>query len=307
MSKAGWYPDPGGAPNQFRYWDGQQWGQELSPNPAGANPARASDPSQPLGGYQQYASYQQNQYQPSGYATQNPTAKKTGGIFVLLAAGVLVLALIVAGVMFLPKLIDGGGGGGGSSNPTTNPCPKRIISKETPRSPYTADGRVLGGKLSYPKLMGEWGLPQVEDRVPFGRDAFSQTVLLHRDYSKKGDQWVASVLVAELVSGDGFYGPKEGAELIARCAMGEFYGDAKLTRDDKTSKVMTMSGKEAWLLETHLSFTIKGLNETGETAIFVVVRTSEEGASLYYASIPDSRPDLLETARITIDHLRVEA
>ncbi|WP_084635077.1 DUF2510 domain-containing protein [Propionicicella superfundia] len=25
MSQPGWYPDPGGAPGQFRYWDGTTW------------------------------------------------------------------------------------------------------------------------------------------------------------------------------------------------------------------------------------------------------------------------------------------
>ena len=43
----------------------------------------------------------------------------------------------------------------------------------------------------------------------------------------------------------------------------------------------------------HLTFEIPGLQETGETAIIMIVATAPESSSIYYASIPDSRPDLL--------------
>ena len=57
----------------------------------------------------------------------------------------------------------------------------------------------------------------------------------------------------------------------------------------------------------HLTFEIPGLQETGETAIIMIVATAPESSSIYYASIPDSRPDLLQTARQIQGQLRVEA
>ena len=33
MAEAGWYPDPGGAPNRYRYWDGQTWSEGTSADP----------------------------------------------------------------------------------------------------------------------------------------------------------------------------------------------------------------------------------------------------------------------------------
>ena len=30
MSRAGWYPDPGGAPGMYRYWDGTAWSPTLT-------------------------------------------------------------------------------------------------------------------------------------------------------------------------------------------------------------------------------------------------------------------------------------
>ncbi|WP_181407508.1 DUF2510 domain-containing protein [Nocardioides sambongensis] len=35
MTNAGWYPDPAGAPDTYRYWDGQSWSEHTSSNPYG--------------------------------------------------------------------------------------------------------------------------------------------------------------------------------------------------------------------------------------------------------------------------------
>ena len=32
MTQAGWYPDPAGQPQTYRYWDGTSWTQVPSPN-----------------------------------------------------------------------------------------------------------------------------------------------------------------------------------------------------------------------------------------------------------------------------------
>ncbi|WP_436702018.1 DUF2510 domain-containing protein [Nocardioides sp. BYT-33-1] len=35
MTNAGWYPDPAGAPDTYRYWDGQAWSQMTTTQPSG--------------------------------------------------------------------------------------------------------------------------------------------------------------------------------------------------------------------------------------------------------------------------------
>ena len=134
-----------------------------------------------------------------------------------------------------------------------------------------------------------------------------QQITLQPNFDGKGNSWVASILVAELVAGDGFFSPQEGTELIAKCAMSRFYGDAVVQRDDVRSQAVTVDGRDGWVIETHLSFDISGLNEKGETAIFEVVKISDDSSSIYYASIPDSRPDLLTVARQVQGQLRVDA
>jgi hypothetical protein len=47
MSTPGWYPDPAGQPNSFRYWNGQSWSHETSPSPYVAPPGSAPPPPPP--------------------------------------------------------------------------------------------------------------------------------------------------------------------------------------------------------------------------------------------------------------------
>jgi hypothetical protein len=217
---------------------------------------------------------------------------------------VLVIALLAWVVFQFASsggLATGGATAGGNS--TTNPCP--VNTQTLAPVTHTADGRVHGGMLSYPRLGSPWGAPVVNDWVPFGRDVLWQTVTIEPNYDKAGDNWVASVLVAELASGDGFFSPQEGSEIVVKCLIGKFYGDAQVGREDKVNKATTVDGKDAWLVEAHLTFNITGLQAKGETAIVLIVATSTETSSLFYASIPDNATEYLQPARNALGALTV--
>lgn len=295
MSQAGWYPDPGGQPGMFRYWDGRAWSPTLSPTPYGPQPLLNQPPLAVRSGDAPYAPGQVEAPQ-----------RRPFGAWAIIALVIVALiagggALLTSGVLnpFTPTQ-------SAPSNPTDF-CPKRRVGDPTPTAVQRAQpaGRVQGGQLSYPLLGAPWAPPAYEDRVPFGRDALEQNVLLHENYNGR-NSWVASVLVGELVAGDGFFSPQQGSEIVSKCIMGAFYSDAVLTREDRVNRATTLDGHDAWLLEMHLGFNIAGLDETGETAIILIVATGEASSSLYYASIPDSRPDLLATARQVQQQLRVE-
>ncbi|MEU8630015.1 phospholipid scramblase-related protein [Streptomyces sp. NPDC048669] len=69
---AGWYPDPHGAPQLLRYWDGSQWTEHT--NPAGGQPqapAQGQAPAQAQAPQQQAAAQQPYQQQA---AAQQPAA-----------------------------------------------------------------------------------------------------------------------------------------------------------------------------------------------------------------------------------------
>lgn len=333
MAQKGWYPDPGGQAGMFRYWDGGSWSQTLSPTPLPGPPATLPAPappgqasfggsgtdaqttgqpghgaapgSQPLvvgqSAHRGYGAHQPSgPYQPSSLYQPAPgpaPAKNRGAaLWIGIISAVVVLALAV---YFVPKLFTGGGdGGGGNSggNPTSAPCPKSPTENVRASHP-SGDGRVYGGKLSYPMLSAPWEPPRTEMKptLPFGRDVAEQLITIHPNYSKDGS-WVISVIVGELYAGDGFYDPEEGSQIVNRCIFGTFYGNAKVTSDVKRSERYTLDGFDGWITETNLSFSIPNLATTSELAIVIIVKTSAESSSIFYASIPNDavqyRPDV---------------
>jgi hypothetical protein len=298
-SPAGWYPDPGGQRGAFRYWNGSTWSAQLSSTQTAPPPSGGL--GQPSSGAPQFGQYG---YQPGmGYAPQ-PQRKRNVGLWIGIVVGVLVVALIGYGVFRVAS--QGGltntGGGTAGGNSTANVCPKNTQSL----APFnhTKDGRVHGGMLSFPTLSPPWEAPVPDNRVPFGRDVTVQNAMVEASYNGT-NSWVASVLVAELAAGDGFFSPQEGSEIVVKCLIGAFYADAVVTRDDKVNKATTVGGKDAWLVETHLTFDIPKLKTKGETAIVLIVATSTEASSLFYASIPDTSPQYMQPARDSMAALQV--
>ena len=67
----------------------------------------------------------------------------------------------------------------------------------------------------------------------------------------------------------------------------------------------TVDGREGWLVESQLSFDIPGLTAKGELLIVAVVNAGAT-SGLYYASIPDTKPELVKPARDTLAALSVD-
>ncbi len=295
----------------FRYWNGATWSAQLSPSPTAPSPSgglgQPGSYGSQSGSGTQAPHFGQAGYQPGQqHAPQQQPAKRGPGLWIGIGVGVVVLGLVAWLVI---RFLGGSGiptlGSTPGANSSTNPCPTQKVGGTPP--PHPNDGRVYGGALSYPRLGSPWSAPSTDIRVPFGRDVRTQTVTIEPNYDKAGSNWVASVLVGELTAGDGFYSPREGSEIVVKCLLGAFYGGAEVTRDDKVSEARTLDGKDAWLTETHLSFNIPGLKAKGETAIVLIVATSAESSSLFYASVPDNATQYLQPSRDAMAALKVGA
>ena len=310
-AQAGWYPDPGGGQNLFRYWDGRAWSAATTYNPQAAPPiAGAGIPGQPSGPVQPTTSVPRPtvEYGPGAgaYAQFQATRQRKSPVGWWIAAAALVVVIVVVAVVAVRAI---GGGAGVATPPAGGPpsqdvCPQ--VDSTTPDSevPPRNDGRVHGGPVSYPLLPSPWGSPQTDYRVPFGRDVSSQLVSVEPNY-QPGSNWVASVLVGELQAGDGFYTPEQGSKIVVKCILGRFYGNNEVRSDVRVNKATTIDGNPGWLVESHLTFDIEGLKTKGELLIVAIV-TTESGAGLYYASIPDTTPQLVKPARDSLAKLTVD-
>jgi Protein of unknown function (DUF2510) len=339
-AKAGWYPDPGGGQGLYRYWDGKSWSAATSPNPGAPPPtqglASIGQPAsgstvgqtgtsygQPSGGFgpgsgftpgSGFGSASQPAYgagTPSAYANYQQLQKKKSPVGWWIAGAALVVVIIVVAVIAIRAVSNGAGiatpsGGGGPVS--QDACPPQKTATPVPED-HPNDGRVHGGPISYPTLAPPWGEPETDFRVPFGSDVLSQQIVVEPNYATdpntgERSSWVASVLVGELQAGDGFFTPEQGSQIVVKCILGAFYGNAEVGSDVRKNQAITVDGHEGWLVESHLSFDIPGLKTKGEQLIVVIVSAGAR-SGLYYASIPDTRSDLLPTARDLIKQLKV--
>jgi hypothetical protein len=141
--------------------------------------------------------------------------------------------------------------------------------------------------------------------VPFGSDVQNQWVLDQLNYDGAGNNWVASILVGELQAGDGFFTPEQGSQIVVKCILGAFYGDHPVNSDVKVNEKTTIDGHDAWLVESQLTFDIPRLEAKGELLIVAIVSAGNR-SGLYYASIPDTMPELVQPARDALKQLQVD-
>jgi len=259
------------------------------------------------GSYGQSSPYgQQASGGTSAYANFQQVQKKRSPIGWWIAGAALVIVIVVVAVIAIRALNSGGTIGGGlpgGGQPTSEVCPKKPTNQPGPSDrPY--DGRVHGGPVSYPELGPPWSDPRTDNRVPFGSDVLLQEVTVEPGY-QPGSNWVASILVGELNAGDGFFTPEQGSQIVVKCILGEFYGNNPVTSNVKVNKAITIDGHEAWLVESQLSFSITGLNTKGELLIVAIV-SAKDTSGLYYASIPDTVPQLIPAARQALAKLKVD-
>lgn len=265
---AGWYPDPAGAPGRYRFWDGRAWGADTTDRPDATPPPR-----------RQWGWW--------------------------LGAGAVLLAVVVVAALVVRSIgavgFDGPPPPG--DNPTQSSCPRADRTSATAR-PSSGD-RVRSGELSYPRLAPPFGAPMEDSRTPFGHDVQTQHALVER--SADGETtWVAWALIARLLAGDGFYGPQQGAEVVADCVVALFYNNHEIARTDVKRESRTVDGHEAYLIESRLTFDIPGIRTKGETMIVVVVDVGQQGeAGLFYGTIPDTSPQFLPPVRAALADLQV--
>ena len=247
-------------------------------------------------------------YGSSAYANYQGLQKKSP-IGWWIAGAALVIVIIVVAVLAI-RAVTGGDtgttGGGPVGQPSQDFCPpENTASPDAPVS-HPADGRVHGGPVSYPMLGPPWGPPQgPPNPVPFGTDVQTQMVLDQLNYDGQGTNWVASILVAELQAGDGFFTPEQGAQIVVKCILGAFYGNHPINSDMKVNEKTTIDGHDAWLVESQLTFDIPKLEAKGEYLIVAIVSAGNR-SGLYYATIPDTLPELVQPARDTLQQLQVD-
>jgi hypothetical protein len=266
----------------YRYWTGTAWTPYLNSDPTAL---------------------------PPGYSAEQTVPRpktRPWGLIIGAACGVAIIGLVVVIIAQnfpgIGQVIDTDPGPAVSTAPMDY-CPTSSSNESKPQS---GAGRVYGGLLSYPELGSPWSGVRRDNRLAFAEMAYEQIVVDQEGYGDGNSSWVASVLIAEVYSGDGFGSVQEGADLILNCAMGAFYSNTAVTRTDISSSSYTVDGQPGWLIDTKIGFDIPGLNATYDRVLFLMVNTGERTYSVFYSSIPDTLEEALQSdAEYALENLTV--
>jgi hypothetical protein len=244
-SSPGWFPDPGGAPGQFRYWDGEAWSAQTTGNP---NTAPTPQPASGGGG--------------------NGGAKSKSWI---IALGVVILATILVVVVILYASGRIGGGGftpatedSNSSKPsvsawdeTSTPTPSPTESDGggvlvdcpvTQRTDTTrqSDGQIKSDTLVADKVDGWRDSPMY---LNFSYDLHANVYTI---YEASFNQWMSNVIVASLANEDGFVDINTSAQQVLQCVSSSQYYDHYTGTEVLSSQQIDISGYPAWWIQANV-------------------------------------------------------
>ncbi len=289
---SGWYPDPGGQPDRYRYWDGTSWSAETTGDP--------------------------HLSAPETMTLASSQARPHTARWLIL---ITVLALVVAAgsvgfrighrppdepVLFPSPTSsardDGSPDKPGTAAPSESAAPRAIGCPEgapDARSPHPSDGRVHGGNLSFPRV--DSFLPEApENRLTFAYDVGQQVRTVSLD-----PPWIAQLGLGRLLA-DGY--PRTAqhtAELVTECIVAsELYLPYSPSRRDIASRPITVSGNEGWLITTDVLVDVPGLPFAGDQLAVAVVPDGADWG-VFFGAVPIGDPALTRTLTETVLALRV--
>lgn len=320
MSLPGWYPDPAGAPNRFRYWNGQTWSHEVTDDPAGTAPAGATSPPPARGG----GSGRRGDGRRFG-----PLILALVAVVVLLLATVLVLRSLsgeqpVVQPGPLPSATVSGWDDGSQTAAPETPTPQRPTLRPSPTTPslfptpseeqpvqpcpvgqptarqdHPADGRIHGGGLSFPEVPG-WQHSSGA-AYSWAYDVGEQVKLAEEP------RWYANLAVGALFTGDGFDEPRRAAELVMQCMVTSGLYPYFTDRQDVWSRAVTVDGRPGWSVRADIEVDDPELSTPGDTVDVIVVDTgSPESLAMFIGAVDIGNASLQRTLTSTIAALKVD-
>ena len=153
MSSPGWYPDPSGQPNSFRYWNGVHWSHETSPSPYVAPPGAAAPPSAapppppppspptaPPLPTQPMPTQPPPGWSPAPMVTPSAPPPPSGGdsgrkVALVVLAVLLVAGVAVGGFVGVRALVDDDGGSSAAAETSASASPSESPSESPSASP----------------------------------------------------------------------------------------------------------------------------------------------------------------------------
>jgi hypothetical protein len=200
-----------------------------------------------------------------------------------------------------------GTGSADDSSPTpsggfSSPAPRAIgcpNGAPDARAPHPADDRVHGGDLSFPRV-DSFLSEAPENRMTFAYDVVQQVRTVSLD-----PPWIAQLALGRLLA-DGY--PRDAehtAELVTECIVAsDMYRSYSPQRHDRSSREITVSGQDGWLITTDIVVNVPHLKFPGDHVAVVVVPDGADWG-LFFGAVPIGDAALTDTLTRTVLALQV--
>lgn len=319
-ARAGWFPDPAGRPDHYRWWDGSAWTRLLTTDPAAATPgpdpgpdpeAAAATPDNdpdaiPAGRHQAtdptpwhrsgavvIAESPAVPARPPGYERPAGAGPRTSWRPALLAVGAVVLAaaIVLAIVLFGKPTTPGlqppppaKDNPSESASPSPSPSPTGPFTYDAATRVFAYDGLriTMPGK---PYTVTQARGTDLSGKIGVGVQAFA---LVHKNYNGQSSDWDATVEVDEVgadLTGKNLDDTAD--KIISMWSKGAFAGSpAKITNEQK-STITKNEPRPARIITADMHYSIKGLASRYDHVSLLLTK----GPSGKYVAFLSSRPN----------------
>jgi hypothetical protein len=300
LATSGWYPDPGGQPGRYRYWDGDGWSAETTDDPADPPPVTGDlRPPRP----------------------QRPDRGAGTGFGVAM----LVLVIVVVSAVLIIKRTDQAGSvdidppestasGWNDSSPLPSAAARSASAAASPGNgqpecsagepdrlfPHPDDGRAHGGRLS---MM----------TVPAYSDPDPEYLLSWMVDTQGVDQatepgWQSLFAVGEVARTAGFDTPQSAVRSSMICALTNSWYYSVSGRKDIRNESITVDGRPGWILTAEIKDSNPDIEVDGDQLTFLAVDDGRSDAlSMWVGMVPlDDRERIALDQKVLAD-LRVES
>jgi hypothetical protein len=315
-------PASGPASHQFddSFFDGEGDPQYAGVAPSG--PSAPPRPGRPSSGNWQMPDWMADEQAADAKLGGSPgdTFGERGGrgrVVLLTGVGVLVLALLAAGGVYLMQQR----GGGDEAEGTTG---QAAAQQEAPRVQMPAErslrrfpgrpSRIVGmvsdpmSGLAYPRLATPWQLPTKKNKLATSGWSGQQVLVTERSGAQL---WYGQLLVGRLNPGlqSSFTGPESVPSVAVQAAKNieaQYYGFPHKTAP-LASQALNVDGHKGWLIASHLTYRRAGVRATGEVVATLVVDTGRPVPAVVFASVPNTHRTMWPDINQFLTRLRIVA
>jgi hypothetical protein len=326
VTQAGWYPDPAGQPQTYRYWDGTSWSQDTTsdpyaPPPAPPPPAYGFRPAPPSGG-----------------------SRGSGLTVLLVAVAVLVLIGLSVGGFFGYRALAGADGddtdASDRSSATDTATTEPTTDATTPTDPTTAPTtptdttttddtevtdqqcrggvptpsvtpgpdatEISGGALSIPVPAGYSADTSYAAAFTFADQFTPLQKVIEQAGSDYG--WVSIYGVGGLRKANGFDDPEQAAAVVMTCMSQSTELYSHFTgREDLRAGALTVDGTDAFQITSELRVDDPDLKVEGDVAQVIVVDMGNPGMfGLYITVVPIGDQKLIRQQEAMVGKITVD-